>query len=321
MRAALLSMLAGLVACGRSSAPPPEPPRDPVAIAAPEPAVEARRDFPLEVTPTSLATAGTTMLWTDITGAIWSMPATGGEPKQLSDQKTPDFAFSLLRAGDEVLAIGRHGILRVGVPAGPVAVLAITGLADQVEDSVADERFVYVTIFKRNEVMRVPVAGGKAEQLAELPRGVLGIHGSTLYIASYSTGVLYSLPTTGGTPHPIVRGLPRPTAVAADETHAFVYCERDQTLRRIELATGAMITLASKLVNSDDVVLDGDWVYTRSWGKTGSLVRIPKAGGPMQTLADDLRSPIRIVIDANAVYVTSRDDKRIVRLEKSALPR
>jgi hypothetical protein len=310
----------GVVAC--SSAPAPEPPRDPIVTPRePEPAaVEPRRDLTVEMAPMSLVSTGTAIVWTDMTGAIWTLPD-GGQPKQLSDQKHPDFAFSLFLAGTEVLATSRHGVLRVGLPDGPVTALAIDGLPDQPEEAVADASFMYLTIFKRDAVVRVPVGGGTAQRLAELPRGVLGLHGSTLYIASYSTGILYALPTTGGKPRVIVKGLPRPTAVAADEMYAYVYCERDRTLRRIELATGAMITLADQLVNSDEVVLDGDWLYTRSWGTTGSLIRIPRAGGAMQTLADDLKSPYRVATDAEAIYVTSRDDRRIVRLAKSALPR
>ena len=65
--------------------------------------------------------------------------------------------------------------------------------------------------------------------------------------------------------------------------------------------------------------VDEAWVYTRSWGKTHSLLRVPKAGGAPQTIVDGLRSPYRIAIDARAIYVTSRDDRRIVRIPKASL--
>jgi len=311
-----------VAACGGTpSQPRPTEPDMPVVRSAEPEKREPRSDFVVGMSPTSLVSTGSALVWTDGMGGVWTMPVRGGEPKQLSDQKTPSFAFSLFRAGDAVLATSRGDLLHVGLPDGPVTKLGVVGLPDQAEESVADDVFIYVTIFKHDDVMRAPVGGGKAERLADVKRGVLGLHGQTLYIASYSTGVLYALPTTGGKLHEIVRGLPRPTAVAADATHVFVYCEKDETLRRIELATGAMQTLASGLRNSDDVLLDGDYVYTRTWGKHGALVRVPKAGGPLQTLAGDLASPYRIAADARAIYVTSRDDKRIIRLEKSALPR
>ncbi len=313
------------VACGTSTQPTQrpdrverEPPREPRPV---QPAA-ARQDFKIDMSPASLVSTGKTLVWTDGMGGVWAMPSTGGTPKQLSSQQAPGFAFSLLLAGSHVLATSRRDILRIVTPDGPVTKLGITGLPDQPEEAVADDKFLYVTIFKHDQVMRVRIDGGHAEQLAEVKRGVLGLHAGTLYIASYSTGVLYSLPGSGGKLHEIVRGLPRPTAVAADATHAFVYCERDETLRRIELATGAMITLASGLRNSDDILLDGAYAYTRSWGKPGKLVRVAKDGStPVQTLASDLTSPYRIAADATAIYVTSRDDRRIIRLDKAALPR
>jgi len=276
---------------------------------------ETRRDLTVEMAPMSVLSTGRALVWTDQAGAVWTMPV-GGEPKQLSDQKHPDFAFSLFAAGDQLFATGRHGVLKVDLEAGSVTTLPVTGLPDQPEDAVADRDYLYVTIFKRDDVLRIPVTGGKAEKIANVSRGVLGIHGSTVYIASYAAGTLSVLTPT---PRLIAKGLPRPTAVAADATHAFVYCERDQVLRKIDLATGVETKLAGDLINSDDVLVDGDWVYTRSWGAKGTLLRVPKAGGAVQTLADDLRSPYRIASDAGAIYVTSRDDRRIVRIPRSTL--
>jgi hypothetical protein len=308
-----------VVGCGGApTAPPPKVERPPPLE---QVTPEARLEVTVEMSPMSVVSTGTRLVWTDQAGAIWTMPATGGDKQQLSDQKRPDFAFSLLLAGDTVLATSRHGVLRVALPAGPVTKLDISGLPDQPEDSVADAGYMYLTIFKRDDVVRVPIGGGKAEKLATISRGVLGLHDKTLYIASYSQGTLSALPVTGGTPRVIARGLPRPTAVAADATHAYVYCERDRKLRKIDVVTGESIMLATDLINSDDVVVDGDWVYTRSWGASHSLLRIPKAGGPPQTVVDGLRSPYRIAIDARAIYVTSRDDRRIVRIPKATLSR
>ncbi len=273
----------------------------------------------------SVISTGRDMIWTDAAGAIWTLPdrADAGEPIQLSAQRKPDFAFSLLLAGDTVLATARHGILRVDVERRTVTELPVSGLPDQPEEAVADARHLYVTIFKHPGVYRIPVLGGRAEKIATIPRGVLGLAGNTLYVASYSKGTLSALSIDGaGTkPRTIVRGLPRPTAVAADATHVYVYCERDRILRKIDATSGDTTMFARDLVNSDDVVLDGDWVYTRTWKPRGMLLRFPKAGGPPQTLADDLRSPYRIAIGRRAVFVTSRDDNRIIRLDKVALDR
>jgi hypothetical protein len=314
-----LALMLVVVGCGAPPAPAvaPRPAPAPPPIA--EVSAEQRRDLTVEMSPMGVISTGTTMVWTDQAGAIWAMPVAGSAPKQLSDQKRPDFAFSLLLAGDRVFATARHGLLAVDLEAGTVSPLAVTGLPDQPEEAVADAAYLYVTIFKRNEVMRVPIGGGKAEKLATISRGVLGLHGSTLYVASYSAGTLSAIPTAGGAPRLIAKGLPRPTAVAADATHAYVYCESDRALRKIDLATGDQVMLARDLINSDDLLVDGDWIYTRSWGPRHTLLRIAKSGGAPQIIADDLRSPYRIASDTTAIYVSSRDDRRIVRIPKSTL--
>jgi len=319
-RRSLPSLLLALgVACSGRPAPPVV--QEPVEKPAPPPAaVEPRTELTVELSPMSVVSTGPDLVWTDAAGAVW-MRHEGGQPAQLSDQRHPDFAFSLLLAGDAVFATARHGLLRIDVERKTVTQLAVTGLPDQPEEAVADARYLYVTIYKHDEVMKIPVAGGKAQKLASISRGVLGLSGSTLYVASYSKGTLSALSIDGGTPRAITRGLPRPTAVAADASHVYVYCERDQILRKIDPATGQASMIARGLVNSDDIVLDGDWIYTRTWGKRSALVRYPKTGGPAQTLADDLRSPYRIAVDARAVYVTSRDDRRIIRLDKASLDR
>lgn len=321
----LLALLAPPAASGCSApAPRPEPPRTPplaMKTAEVPPARPARSELDAGGSPTSLAIANGTLLWTDIAGGIWAMPADGSAaPRQLSDQKRPSFAFQLFTAGREVLATSRGDLLRVGVPDGPVTLAKIRGLAEYPIGAAADDSYIYLTLFKRPEIVRVPIGGGAAQKIAELPRAILALRGGTLYAASYATGTLVAIATATGASRVVARGLAKPTALAADDTHVYLYCEHDQTLRRVDAATGAVADLSRGLVNSDDLALDGDYVYTRTWGKHPALVRIPKDGSrPRETLAE-LPSPSGIAIDAGAIYVASRDGNRIIRLEKAALP-
>lgn len=310
-----------LLGCGTPT-PPATPPSPELPLPEPPSPPPARQDFAVGESPMSLVVTGGSLFWSDSAGAIWSMPATGGEPRQLSNQREPDFAFSLFLAGDHVFATSRRDLLRVAGPDGPVTRVGITGLSDNPEEYAGGRDFLYLTMFKRSEIMRVPVSGGRAEKIGDLARGILALHGDTLYVMSYSTGVLTALPVTGGRPRTIARGLVRPTAFAVDATHAFVYSEREQSLRRLDLATGTSVVIATDLVNSDEVLLDGPWVYTRSWSKPShTLVRVAKDGSrPAEVIAGDLASPYRIAVDADAIYVTSRDSNEIVCLAKSALP-
>lgn len=302
---------------------PRGPERQPEVIATPrEPATPIVARFDLEVpsAPTSLVTLGGKLWWTDGLGAVWWMPADGSaRAVQLSDATHPNFAFHLFRAGDQVFATSRGDLLRVAVDG--VTALGVTGLADLPEESAGDASGLYITMFKRTSVLRVPRTGGKPRTLAEVSRGVLGLHGDTLYAASYANGTLVAIPTAGGPTRPIAAGLPRPTAVAADDSAVFVYCERDKALRRIDLADRSVHVIANDLENSDDLLLDGAYVYTFTWGAQPGLVRIPKDGShPLQRLTTDLKTPNKIAADAAAIYGSSRDQARIVKLVKSALP-
>jgi hypothetical protein len=309
-------LVAILIAC-KHPAPPPPPP---IAHEVDAGVERARTDFKVGESPTSLVVVSGALVWTDSAGAIWTMPAAGGEPRQLSDQKRPDFAFHVFAAGDAVFATSRNDVLRVALPDGTVTKLGLA-LAEYPEASVADAEFMYLTLFKRDDIVRVPVGGGAPKTIAKLPRAVLALHGGKLYAASYATGALVEIPSDGRGPlRPIVKRVSRPTALAADATHAFVYSEDQRVLLRVGLVSGDVTEIAHGLVNSDALVLDGEHLYTRSWGTPHAVLRVPKDGSrEPEVLADDLATPSRIAVDGDAIYVTSRDDARIVRFAKSAL--
>jgi hypothetical protein len=301
-----------LIACGqpqKAVEPKPEPVRPDAAP------VEraAREDFVVGPSPVSVAVRGGALYWTDGLGAIWTMPATGGTPRQLP---APDFAFKIVRAGDALVASTRKDFLRVGDSVEKMNLR----LPELPEEVVADAGHVYFTMFKKPQIMRVPVGGGTAEPIGELARGVLAIHGDTVYATSYATGALVALPKAGGKARTIATGLVRPTALAADDTHAYVYSEKDRTVTAIDLATGKPNVIARDLVNSDELVSDGEWLYTRSWNQRnrGALVRIAKRG-TAKTIGEDLAAPYGIAFDDEAIYVTARDGAQIVRFRKSAI--
>ena len=263
----------------------------------------------------SIAIVGDTLAWTDATGSIWTLPTAGGTPRELA---TDDHAFKVVAAGDAFVASTRKDLLRVDAAAGTAKKQGLR-LAELPEDIIGDAAAVYLTLFKKPAILRI--TDGRASEVGKLARGVLAIHGDTLYAASYATGVLVAMPATGGKPRTIARGLVRTTALAVDANHAFVYSEKDRRVQRIDLASGAADVIARDLVNSDELVADGDWLYTRSWqGKTGSLVRIAKDGSRQEAIDTDLAAPYGIAVDADAVYVTARDAAQIVRFAKSALP-
>lgn len=262
-----------------------------------------------------MVVVGETMVFVDTMGAIWTVPAKGGESKQISDAQATGFAFHPVVVGSQVLVSTKKGFVRVALPSGPVTPVGLV-MSDTPEEVIADDKRIYMTLFQKDDIMAYdPIA--KPWRLTKLKRGVLAQHGDTLYAISYATGNLIAVPKGGGTAKPIAGGPPRPTALAVDDTYAYVYSEKTKELTRIELASGAEKTLAEGLENSDDLVLDGAYVYTFSWAKpAGSLVRIAKDGSTTEVLVSDLASPSHIAVDSEAVYVTSRDQNKIVRIRK-----
>ncbi|HEY5927028.1 MAG TPA: hypothetical protein VIV11_35315, partial [Kofleriaceae bacterium] len=98
-----------VAACGAKAPPPPPDPvvqHEAAPPAAPEP--PARIDYEVGESPMSVVVAGDRLVWTDSTGAIWTMPVAGGQPKQLSDQHGTGFMFHPVVAGGEVYVSGKR---------------------------------------------------------------------------------------------------------------------------------------------------------------------------------------------------------------------
>jgi hypothetical protein len=321
-------VVAGVPACSsRPPTPEPLPPphlepevAEPPRVPSPPPPT-TRIDIAVGMSPMSAVVAGDALVWTDGMGAIWTVSIAGvtqvsgkrAEPVQLSELSRDGFMFHPVVVGGEVFVSTKRDFVRVTLPRGPVTKLGLQ-LVEDPEDVAGGARAIYATLFKRDDVVAIPTTGGRAQRLTSFRRGVLAVHGDALYAVSYATGTLVRIPTSGGKPAQLARGFSRPTALAVDDTAAFVYTEKDKTLRRVELATGEVRVLAGDLVNSDDLVADGDWLYTYSWPST--LLRIAKDGSRREVLADDLASPYHIAVDEAAVYVVSRDQNTIVRLAK-----
>jgi hypothetical protein len=271
-------------------------------------------DYQVPTLPMDLVLHRGTLVWADLAGGIWTMPADGsGPPKQVSEQHRDGFAGHPFVAGDRVIAKCGKGLLAIEVPGGAVTRINVTGVPDLLENVVGDGSTIFFSVFDHNQVMRVPVTGGAAQLVLEAKGAVLALHGPALYIASYGTGDLLEVPIAGGAPRTIARKLKRATALAVDDAAAYIYTEGDQRLIRVDLATGATKVLGEHLVNSDEVELAADAIYTVSWPY--KLVRLPVVpGAEPTTLTDKLFQPRGVVHDERFVYVTSDQPPRIVRV-------
>ena len=305
--------------------PDSEPPDRGVALVQVDAAVPAPSRFAeFDVyAPMSMTIAGDTLMWTDPKGSLWSMPTQGGKPTELSHQHLagrPMYMNLATHAG-AVIASRQGDLARVDSAQGPVVPLGLELGTDSLLEIVSDGTALYTTSYENRSAI-YKIVDGKKSKFAELRSASIAVRGDTLYALSYSTGQLIAVKTSGGTPRTIARGLPKPTGFDVDDTSAYAWCEKDATLRKIDLKTGKITVLESKdLGNSDILVEDGDWVYLHTWlGPNASKsLRVAKDGSRTEVIADALSAPYDIAIDDTWVFVSDRDQNKILRFKKSEI--
>ena len=267
----------------------------------------------VDTTPMDVYVVGDRVVWLDSTGEAWSVADTlEGKPVHLTDQHdSAGFMLSMIHVHGSWIAASDRGLVTIDLSTG--AATDLGKVADPLY-LATDGDALYASLFQKPQVMRV-ARDGTATTLFELPGAAIAYGGSTLYAASYSTGKLVAY--TGKT-KTLATKLPHPTAIAADDTYVYVACEGDNKLHRFD-ASGKDTVIASDLSNSDVLVVDGGWVYYYVWaGGKGhdKLERVSTDGKTAQTLADALSAPTSIAVGRSAVYANSRDDRRIVRIDK-----
>lgn len=286
-------------------------------------------------------------------GTTWMMRGDGtgciaivNDGLQRDRENSSDIKTAFVMVRGRLHALTRNEIVRYGAAAsGPHDRIAISTLPDDPVVVVSDGTFLYTQLFASDAIMRVPLAGGDADVLAELPRGagklgvVLAIHDGLVYAASYATGDLVAIPTTGGALRSIARALPGPRALAVDASGVYVLYQRakqngselEGQLRRIDPRTGASQVLATNLFNGGHVTLDGPFAYVPSrstaYGEdvahNGKLYKVAKDGSSApQLLLEDMQDLGPILVDDHAIFVQVVDRHsrtRFIRLDKTSV--
>lgn len=239
----------------------------------------------------------------------------------------------LIVDGDAVLTMTKDALVEPG-PAGPVRRVAILGLPDQPETFVVHDGAVYLNVFRGDAIYKVTIATGQVETFAKLPAdsGHFGLSlaasDSALYVTSYGKRWLAEVPFATGAPKIVTRGLPSgPVGVAIAAGLAFVNCEDGPkfagALLRIDLATAKSRVIATKLVNSDQLLVDDGFVYLRSYVKGKdrrtakvNLMRVPADGrGKLELVEGNLPGATQpLVASVDAVFTAGNGS--IVRIEK-----
>ena len=119
-------------------------------------------------------------------------------PRRLSDPQSTGFLFHPVVVGHDLYVSGKRDFMRLDRD-GKLVKLGLV-LPETPEQVVSDDLGIYITLFKRDEVLSIPLEGGSPRTryttLMKLRRGVLAISNGTLFAVSYATGELVSIPTT-----------------------------------------------------------------------------------------------------------------------------
>ncbi len=239
----------------------------------------------------------------------------------------------LIVDGTAVLTMTRDALVEPG-PAGPIRRVAILGLPDQPETFVVHAGAVYLNVFRGDALYKVTIATGQVETFAKLPAdsGHFGLSlaasDSALYVTSYGKRWLAEVPFSTGAPKILTRALPSgPVGVAVAAGQAFVNCEDGPkfagALLRIDLATTKSRVIATKLVNSDQLLVDDGFVYLRSYVKGKdrhtarvNLMRVPADGrGKLELVEGDLPAATQPLVASDAAVFTAGNGA-IVRIAK-----
>lgn len=263
---------------------------------------------------TGLVAVDGRLVWTDNFGSIWTMPATGGDARELANQHDgpgfPEYSALVVHRGT-VYSSRIGAVATVALPAGPVTPLS-KETGDDAYQLASDGTSLYGAMFDAHSVVRFADDGSETK-LAAMHEGVFAAAGSAVYAADFGAGTVVQLAPVRRT---VARNIPHPTGLAADDRAVYVWSQLDSGLRRVELATGK-VTWRIAVTNGDGLIADGDWIYTDAVDQGAStLMRVAKDGSELDVLAP-LDAYGRLAADADAIYTSGGSDGTFVRVDKA----
>ncbi len=209
----------------------------------------------------------------------------------------------------------------VRVPKTGGAAVTVTETPDDVINLVSDGDHLYFSLFDGSPLRKVPLAGGPSTivRAPGIKQGAIAVDDRYLYVTDYLRNLVVRAPKTrGGAEHVLAARQPRPVGIALDETYVYFPCEKDGSIRRVPKAGGAVKTIATGQINQDDITVGETFVYWASWDRRPTLRRTRKDGSQPQPddLLTDLKDPEAIALDGQRVYVTNKGDSDIIGIPR-----
>ena len=167
--------------------------------------------------PWSLCHTGDSVVWSNARGELWAMEDAGEIPRELGRFKR----LSSIRCDGEMVFFGTvEQFFKQPLDGDAIRLADVE--ADPIHLAFDDEH-VYFSLFNRPEILRVPRAGGEAEELARGQRRASSINVDDKYVywSQYQNGTISRVPKGGGEVKILARGQKRIVGVTIDEKHIY----------------------------------------------------------------------------------------------------
>jgi hypothetical protein len=256
--------------------------------------------------PSAIALDGSHVYWSGYEGGpVAALPIGGGAASTLYDS---NFTFTVAVDATRVYsadAPGATGTVGAGIVAcakagcGGVPTLISTGPAT-VQQIAVDATNVYWTAAD-GTVMKAPVAGGAATQLAKA-RSTYGIAvaRTSVYFSDPLSRQIVRVPIDGGAPTLVAQAPDGPGTLVTDASN--VYFTNGDDVVQASLDGRAQQTIVTGLAaQSFGIAVDDSSVYFTSSSR-GIVAEVPIGGGAVTTLACNLRQPWGVAVNGRSVY-------------------
>ncbi len=259
------------------------------------------------VPPVALASNGVDLFWVDQNGLLWTAPAQGGAPQNV----TASPVDSLLSLGPASVYVSAPAGVNSAIESGPAngalpsPILSIDGAL--AASTIAGDRAYWITNIVSPDGGAPPTAtvqtsllsGGGTQTLASFPYetgpGSIAATSSLLFLVI--DGQLLTLPFSGGMPSPVPNvQLDCQSLLASGDS---VVCAASPLL--LIAPNGEMTRIALETNNVTSMAADDANVYWVNDAPSGSVVAAPKQGGQNYVIAYD-PSPTAVAVDDAAVY-------------------
>lgn len=271
--------------------------------------------------PTTVATDGTTVFWTDA-AAVHSVPLAGGAMTTLATERPLSGGLSVdstrVAWTERPTGAAFSGAIRaVPKSGGAITTLVANAASPRVVAPIGGSDLIYadgVIDFLPASVSgihRRAAAGGITTLVSGVSGpGPIAVDATSVYVSE--GWWIKRVPRAGGAVSILSQASFYITSLDIDGTHVYWVEDDLGTVRKAPLAGGAATFLGSGNGRPFDLRVNGGSVYWLLG--LDRLLRVPTTGGPIETLAGSLLAAEALAVDASSAFFTESDAGRVSRI-------